>query len=53
VDLLLCGHHYQASGAALQVAGTTAYDSSGTLIMPAGAASLREPAPAGMHQVTR
>jgi hypothetical protein len=35
VDLLLCGHHYRASQAALCAAGATAYDSVGTLIMPA------------------
>jgi hypothetical protein len=53
-DLLLCGHHYRASRAALRTAGAAVYDAAGMLIMPgaeAGAASPREPAPAGRHQV--
>jgi hypothetical protein len=33
VDLLLCGHHYRASQAALRAAGATVYDAAGTLIM--------------------
>jgi hypothetical protein len=57
VDLLLCGHHYRASQAALHAAGATVYDCSGTLIMPAAdgdqPASPPAPAPAGRHQVTR
>ncbi len=54
VDLLLCDHHHRASAASLHAVGATAYDSSGTQIMPAaGAASPREPAPAGTHQVPR
>ena len=56
VDLLLCGHHYRASQAALRAAGATAYDSSGTLIMPAAGgqpASSCESAPAGRRRVTR
>jgi hypothetical protein len=56
VDLLLCGHHYRASRAALCAAGATVYDSAGTLIMPAAdvrPASPRESAAAGRHQVTR
>ena len=55
VDLLLCGHHYRASLAALRAAGATAYDRAGTLIMPGAGtrpAFAREPAPAGRHQVT-
>ena len=54
VDLLLCGHHYRASQAALHAAGATAYDAAGTLIMPAAGrqpASSREPAPEGRHPV--
>jgi hypothetical protein len=55
VDLLLCGHHYRASQAALRAVGATAYDSSGTLIMAVitGAATCREPAPRGTPQATR
>src|SRR6516164_9933484 len=33
VDLLLCGHHYRASLAALHAAGAAVYDSTGALIM--------------------
>jgi hypothetical protein len=33
VDLLLCGHHYRASQAALHAAGAAAYDQQGELIM--------------------
>ena len=33
VDLLLCGHHYRASQAALRAAGAAAYDERGELIM--------------------
>jgi hypothetical protein len=54
VDLLLRGHHYRASQAALRAAGATAYDAAGTLIMPGAGrqpASSREPAPAGRHPV--
>ena len=51
IDLLLCGHHYRASQAALRAAGATAYDQAGTAVtgdtsdhqhsrhQPAGAAS--------------
>ena len=57
VDLLLCGHHYRASRAALRAAGATVYDRSGALIMPAdggdGSASLRVPASTGSRQVIR
>jgi hypothetical protein len=57
VDLLLCGHHYRASQAALRAAGATVYDRSGTLIVPVAGggqpAFPRLPAPAGTHQVTR
>jgi hypothetical protein len=35
VDLLLCGHHYRASQAALRAAGAVVYDQKGTLIMDA------------------
>ena len=41
VDLLLCGHHYRASQAALQVAGAAAYDREGVLIM--GPVGSRQP----------
>jgi len=32
-DLLLCGHHYRVSLAALHAAGAEAYDQTGVLIM--------------------
>ena len=35
VDLLLCGHHYRASQAALRAAGAVVYDEKGALIMDA------------------
>ncbi len=35
VDLLLCGHHYRASHAALQEAGAAAYNKDGALILAA------------------
>jgi hypothetical protein len=41
VDLLLCGHHYRASQAALQDAGAAVYDHEGVLIM--GTADRRQP----------
>ena len=41
VDLLLCGHHYRASQAALQAAGAAVYDHEGLLIM--GTAGRRQP----------
>ena len=36
VDLLLCGHHYQAGRAALHTAGATVYDEAGVPIMAGG-----------------
>ena len=33
IDLLLCGHHFRVSHAALQAAGASAYDDTGLLIM--------------------
>jgi len=33
VDLLLCGHHFRVSQAALQAAGAAVYDETGLLIM--------------------
>jgi hypothetical protein len=33
VDLLLCGHHFRVSQAALQAAGAAVYDRAGLLIM--------------------
>jgi hypothetical protein len=57
VDLLLCGHHYRASEAALRAAGATAYDRDGTLILPAAGGTGQvpdcEPVAAGRHQATR
>jgi len=53
MDLLLCGHHYRVSQAALRAAGATAYDQAGAAItdgasdhqhsrhQPAGAAPRR------------
>jgi hypothetical protein len=35
VDLLLCGHHYRASRAALHAAGAAIYDEQGALLMDA------------------
>jgi hypothetical protein len=35
IDLLLCGHHYRVSQAALRAAGATAYDQAGAR-RPAG-----------------
>ncbi len=32
VDLLLCGHHYRISQAALRAAGAAAYDDTGAVI---------------------
>ena len=43
VDLLLCGHHYQAGRAALRAAGATAYDEAGVPIMTGGS---EQPLPA-------
>ena len=54
VDLLLCGHHYRVSQAALGAAGATVYDSTGTLIMRGAdrePSAPREPAAAGKQQV--
>ena len=33
IDLLLCGHHFRVSHAALQAAGAAVYDDTGLLIM--------------------
>jgi hypothetical protein len=33
VDLLMCGHHFRASRAALLASGATAYDEQGAVIM--------------------
>ncbi len=41
VDLLLCGHHYWVSRAALQTAGTAVYNRQGVLIT--GNADKRQP----------
>lgn len=49
VDLLLCGHHYQAGRAALRAAGATVYDQAGVPIMTGGSErppARREPAAA-------
>ena len=49
VDLLLCGHHYQAGRAALRAAGATVYDEAGVPIMTGGSEqppARREPAAA-------
>jgi len=42
VDLLLCGHHYRVSRAALRAAGAAVYDETGALIM--SGASQQSPA---------
>jgi len=47
VDLLLCGHHFRVSQAALQAAGAAVYDDTGSLIMSGSGepqAGRREPA---------
>ena len=33
VDLLLCGHHFRVSRAALQAAGASVYDETGALVV--------------------
>ena len=55
VDLLLCGHHYRVSEAALRAAGATVYDRAGAVVMPGpgGRRATGEPAAAGRHQVAR
>jgi hypothetical protein len=55
VDLLLCGHHYRASQAALRAAGATVYDSTGAVVTPGPGweSAVWEPAAAGRRQVTR
>jgi hypothetical protein len=55
VDLLLCGHHYRASRAALRAAGAAVYDRTDTLITPSTSGQSPapgEPADAGRHQIT-
>ncbi len=50
-DLLLCGHHYRVSRAALLAAGASAYDRTGALIMTGGneqAPACRETAAAAL-----
>jgi len=44
VDLLLCGHHFRVSQAALRVAGAVVYDETGLLIM-AGTTDAGVPGP--------
>ena len=44
VDLLLCGHHFRVSQAALQAAGAAVYDRTGLLIM-AGSKTAAAPHP--------
>jgi hypothetical protein len=46
-DLLLCGHHYRISRAALQAIGADVYDQTGTLIRSAA----REQTPASRKPV--
>ena len=43
VDLLLCGHHFRASQAALAAAGATVHDKTGALVSPAGAPEFARP----------
>jgi hypothetical protein len=48
VDLLLCGHHYRTSRAALSAAGVTVYDETGALIDTAAREyEFARPEPAG------
>lgn len=42
VDLLLCGHHYLASRAALAAVGAVAIDETGTVLEPAPASTETE-----------
>ena len=44
VDLLLCGHHFRVSQAALRAAGAAVYDDTGLLIM-AGTTDAGAPGP--------
>jgi hypothetical protein len=44
VDLLLCGHHFRVTQAALQTAGAAVYDETGLLIM-AGTTDAGVPGP--------
>jgi hypothetical protein len=44
VDLLLCGHHFRVSQAALQAVGAAVYDRTGLLIM-AGTRTAGAPGP--------
>jgi hypothetical protein len=44
VDLLLCGHHFRVSQAALRAAGAAVYDRTGLLIM-AGTKTAAAPGP--------
>jgi hypothetical protein len=44
VDLLLCGHHFRVSQAALRAVGAAVYDETGLLIM-AGAGNAAVPGP--------
>jgi hypothetical protein len=55
VDLLLCGHHYRASQAALRAAGATVYDRAGAVVTPGPGwePAAGEPAAVGRHQVTQ
>jgi hypothetical protein len=43
VDLLLCGHHFRASQAALAAAGATVRDRTGALVGPVGEAGFGRP----------
>jgi hypothetical protein len=46
VDLLLCGHHYRVSRAALRAVGATVYDEDGVLIADGGSEPPARPEPA-------
>ncbi|WP_300613337.1 hypothetical protein [Trebonia sp.] len=53
-DLLLCGHHYKASRAALRAAGATVYDAAGMVITPGDdgdSGDSRGPAHGGRREV--
>jgi len=45
VDLLLCGHHYQSSKAALAAVGAVAVDETGTIVDPASPGDIRTTRP--------
>jgi hypothetical protein len=43
VDLLLCGHHFRVSRAALEAAGAAVYDGTGALVLVGAGADQHHP----------